>query len=216
LQVRLCNWVLLPQQLTEISSELSGDVASLTSTNNFINFCLTVPNLPITNGKQITTGSCNPAPLGLIPANALIPTTKFSSPTNGAEVAANSPFTISLAANNLATGSTTNPTENFAAAPQQVDEFGRIIGHVHVVIEEILESQTTPTNPQAVAFFSEMDTSKDNDGILTVNVESGLPFGLYRMSSIVVASNHQPVVVGTDQHGSLDDIIFVSGWYLLL
>jgi hypothetical protein len=111
--------------------------------------------------------------------------------------------------NNLATRSATNPTENFAAAPQQVDEFGRIIGHVHVVIEEVLEGQTATTDPQAVAFFSEMD-SKDNNGILSVNVEDGFSSGLYRMSSIVVASNHQPVVVGTDQHGSLDDIIFVS------
>ena len=34
---------------------VAGQVASLTSTNNFINFCLTV-NAPITNGQQITTG----------------------------------------------------------------------------------------------------------------------------------------------------------------
>ncbi len=33
-----------------------GQVASLTSTNNFINFCLTVANTPITDGKQVTTG----------------------------------------------------------------------------------------------------------------------------------------------------------------
>ena len=33
-----------------------GQVPSLTSSNNFINFCATT-NQPITNGKQITTGS---------------------------------------------------------------------------------------------------------------------------------------------------------------
>ncbi|EEB87736.1 hypothetical protein MPER_14809, partial [Moniliophthora perniciosa FA553] len=33
----------------------AGQVASITSTNNFINFCLTAPNTLLTNGKQITT-----------------------------------------------------------------------------------------------------------------------------------------------------------------
>ncbi|KAJ7665767.1 hypothetical protein B0H17DRAFT_1210774 [Mycena rosella] len=43
--------------------------ASSTSTNNYINFCaLTLPQTPLTNGLQITTGSCNPAPIGLIPS----------------------------------------------------------------------------------------------------------------------------------------------------
>lgn len=31
----------------------AGQVASLTSTNNFINFCLTEPDLPLTNGMQV-------------------------------------------------------------------------------------------------------------------------------------------------------------------
>ena len=32
----------------------AGQVASLTSANNFINFCATVPDKQITNGKQVT------------------------------------------------------------------------------------------------------------------------------------------------------------------
>ena len=47
----------------------AGQVASLTSSNNFINFCATTKQ-PITNGKQITGGSCNPAPMGSIPSTA--------------------------------------------------------------------------------------------------------------------------------------------------
>lgn len=39
---------------------VAGQVASLTSTNNFINFCLTQKGVPITNGLQTKTGSCNP------------------------------------------------------------------------------------------------------------------------------------------------------------
>ena len=45
---------------------VAGQVPSLTSSNNFINFCATVPNLPLMNSTQITTGSCNPAPMGVI------------------------------------------------------------------------------------------------------------------------------------------------------
>ena len=37
----------------------AGQVASLTSKNNFINFCATVPSLPPTNGQQVKGGSCN-------------------------------------------------------------------------------------------------------------------------------------------------------------
>jgi len=74
-----------------------GQVASLTSTNNFINFCLTVPNLPITNGKQITTGSCNPAPMGVLPSTDNMPSSKFVSPKNGDTLKENTPFTITMA-----------------------------------------------------------------------------------------------------------------------
>lgn len=40
---------------TEIGAE-AGEALSSTSTNNFINFC---SGQPLTNGLQITTGSCN-------------------------------------------------------------------------------------------------------------------------------------------------------------
>jgi hypothetical protein len=43
-----------------------GQVSSLTSTNNFINFCKTTSGVPLTNGQQVTGGSCNPAPVGAI------------------------------------------------------------------------------------------------------------------------------------------------------
>lgn len=35
---------------------------SLTSANNFINFCLT-QNVPLTDGKQVLDGSCSPTPV---------------------------------------------------------------------------------------------------------------------------------------------------------
>jgi len=190
----------------------AGQVASLTSTNNFINFCLTVPNLPITNGKQITTGSCNPAPIGTIPSVSKMPSAKFTFPANGGTVAANTAFTISMAINNLATGNFVNAQENYFAAPQQLDSSGLITGHSHVVVEALTAlDQTTPTNPQEFAFFKGLNDAAVG-GVLTADVTAGLPAGAYRLCSINTSANHAPAIVAVAQHGSLDDCIyFTSG-----
>ncbi|KAF9471308.1 hypothetical protein BDN70DRAFT_820197 [Pholiota conissans] len=188
----------------------AGQVASLTSTNNFINFCLTVPNLPITNGKQITTGSCNPAPIGTIPSVDNMPSSKFTNPKNGDTVAANTAFTISMAINKLETGNFVNAQENYFAAPQQLNNQGQIVGHSHVVVE-LLDSltQTTPTNPKQFAFFKGLNAAAVN-GVLTADVTGGLPAGAYRLCSINAAANHQPAIVPIAQHGSLDDCIYFT------
>lgn len=187
-----------------------GQVASLTSTNNFINHCLTVPNLPITNGKQIKTGSCNPAPMGVIAATTNIPSVKFQFPTLGVTIPASKTFTVSLVVSHLDTGHFTNADSNFLAAPQQVNEFGDIIGHTHIVIEELQSlNQTTPTDPTRFAFFKGVNAAALN-GVLTADVTGGLPAGFYRIATINTAANHQPVLVAVAQHGSTDDMVYVS------
>ncbi|KNZ78191.1 hypothetical protein J132_01716 [Termitomyces sp. J132] len=207
----------------------AGQVASLTSTNNFINFCLTVPNLPITNGKQITTGSCNPAPIGTIPSTDNMPSAKFTFPKNGGTVTANQQFTITMAINNLVTGHFVNADENYFAAPQQLNAQGQIIGHSHVVVEALSSiDQSTPTDPTKFAFFkvcpsvnisfmpkvSYRGVQGLNDvavnGVLTAAVTSGLPAGAYRLCSINTCANHQPAIVAVAQHGALDDCVYVS------
>ena len=45
-----------------------GQSPSLTSTNNFINFCALETNRTRTGGLQVRAGSCNAAPMGIIPA----------------------------------------------------------------------------------------------------------------------------------------------------
>ena len=188
----------------------AGQVASLTSSNNFINFCLTVPNQPITNGKQITTGSCNPAPMGSIPAVGNMPSAKFVVPANGDTIAANTAFTITMAIANMETGNFVNADENYFAAPQQLNGQGQIVGHSHVVVEQLTSlGQTTPTNPQVFAFFKGLNAAAVN-GQLTADVTTGLPAGFYKVSSINTAANHQPVLVPIAQHGSLDDVSYVS------
>jgi len=192
------------------SPPVAGQTASLTSKNNFINFCLTVPNLPITNGLQITTGSCNPAPIGSIPSVNNMPSAKFTFPTNGGTVTANQAFTINMAISNLDAGHFTNAQKNYFAAPQQLNSQGTIIGHTHVVAELLSGlDQTTPTNPNVFAFFKGIDGAAVN-GIVSANVTAGLPAGAYRLCSINSSSNHQPAIVPIAQHGSLDDCVYFT------
>ncbi|KAI0344231.1 hypothetical protein BDW22DRAFT_1344315 [Trametopsis cervina] len=187
----------------------AGQVPSLTSTNNFINFCATT-NLPITNGQQIVTGSCNPAPMGVIAAQANMPSSKFQVPANGQVIPENTAFTITMAISNLETGNFVNPNTNYFAAPQQVNSAGAIVGHSHVVIEALSSmTQTAPTDPTKFAFFKGLNGAAQN-GVLTADVTAGLPAGTYRLASINTAANHQPALVAVAQHGALDDMVYFT------
>ncbi|TCD62222.1 hypothetical protein EIP91_007201, partial [Steccherinum ochraceum] len=188
----------------------AGQVASITSSNNFINFCLTVPNLPITNGQQIKTGSCNPAPMGVIPASTNMPSSKFTNPQNFGTIKSNTAFTVTMAISHLETGFFVNANENYFSAPQQVNSAGDVQGHSHVVIEQISSlTQTTATDPTKFAFFKGLNDKAQN-GVLSADVTSGLPAGVYRLSSINTAANHQPVLGPIAQHGSFDDQIYFT------
>jgi hypothetical protein len=194
---------------------VAGQVASLTSRNNFINFCATVPNLPLTNGKQIAGGSCNTAPMGIIPSKSKMPSSKFTFPRNGAKIPANQNFTIKMAIRNLETGNFVNAEENYYSAPQQVNKQGVIVGHSHVVVEKLAAiDQITLTDPSQFAFFKGLNEAAVN-GVLSADVHGGLPAGFYKLSSINSASNHQPVLAPVAQHGSLDDVVYVCFWLCL-
>ena len=185
----------------------AGQVASATSTNNFINFCATVPDKQITNGKQIKQGSCNPAPMGVIASTSNMPSAKFVFPKNGQTIDANTNFTLKMAINHLNTGFFTNPDTTYFAAPQTVDTAGDVTGHSHVVIEQLdALDQTTPTDPSKFVFFKGLNDKAQN-GVLSAEVAGGLPKGVYRLASINSAANHQPVLVAIAQHGTLDDMV---------
>ncbi|KAL7416409.1 hypothetical protein BDY24DRAFT_233534 [Mrakia frigida] len=183
---------------------VAGQVASLTSTNNFINFCATT-NLALTNGNQVIAGSCNPTPMGSIIAQGKAPSCKFSNPKNGDTIAADTTFTMTMNIVNLQTGSFTNAQKTYFAAPAQLNGNGILIGHSHVVIESIASlDSTTPADTTKFAFFKGLNNAANN-GVLSATVTGGLPAGFYKMSSINSAANHQPALVGVAQHGSLDD-----------
>ena len=148
--------------------------------------------------------------MGSIPAKGKMPSSKFVFPKNGGTVPANQKFTVQMAIKNLETGQFVNAQQNYFSAPQQLNGAGTIRGHSHVVIE-LLEAldQTTPLDPEKFAFFKGLNSAAVG-GILTADVDAGLPAGVYKLSSINTASNHQPVLVPVAQHGSLDDAVYVS------
>jgi hypothetical protein len=188
-------------------AKAAGEANSLQSTNNFINFCA---GKTITNGQQIAGGSCNPAPMGNIPSSSNMPSAKFQNPKNGDTIAANTAFTISMAIKGMQTGFFTDADASYFSAPQQLNGQGQIQGHSHVVIEQLSAlDQTTPTDPTKFAFFKGLNDAAAN-GVLTADVTAGLPAGVYKLSSINSASNHQPVLVPIAQHGSLDDAIYFT------
>jgi len=188
-------------------TEEPGQVASLTSSNNFINFC---KGKKITNGQQLAGGSCNPAPMGEIPSSDNMPSCKFKNPKNLDTIKANTAFTIQMAIKGMQTGFFVNAQQNYFSAPQQLNGQGQIQGHSHVVIEEVkaLDS-TTPLNPLKFAFFKGLNDAASG-GVLSADVTAGLPAGVYKMSSINSAANHQPVLVPIAQHGSLDDVVYFT------
>ncbi|GAA5823945.1 hypothetical protein JCM11251_003354 [Rhodosporidiobolus azoricus] len=185
-----------------------NQVASATSVNNFINACLLRTDLPLTNGNQVIGGSCNAVPMGIIAAQNRAPSSKFTNPANLDVIPPDTTFTIEMAINNLITGNFVNAQQNYFSAPQATGDNGIIIGHSHVVIEQIdsLTSQAV-TNPQEFAFFKGFNAAAQG-GVLSAVVDGGLPEGTYKMSSINSAANHQPALVGVAQHGSLDDAVY--------
>jgi hypothetical protein len=191
---------------------VAGQSAAQLSTNNFANLCaLTLPQVPITNGLQLTTGSCNPIPIGLIPAVTSMPSSKFQSPANLDTIAANTAFNVTLATKNIQLGTFTNAQKTYFANPQTLNAQGAIIGHTHVVIEASdAITSTTVTDPQKFTFFKGVDDGQDANGNVVVPVAAGLAAGAYRMCTIVSSSTHQPAIVPIAQHGSLDDCVYFT------
>jgi hypothetical protein len=188
----------------------AGQVASLTSPNNFINYCLLAPGVPITDGKQIQTGSCNPAPIGMIPNVDNQPSSKFSNPPNFGTIKAGQTFTIEMNIRGMQAGFFVNAQANYFGAPQQLNKQGQIKGHSHVVIERIDSfQQTKPTNPKVFEFFKGLN-SPAQGGKLTATVDKGLTPGFFRLASINTAANHQPCIGPVAQHGSFDDAIYFA------
>jgi len=192
-------------------SEFSGNdppvadqATSATSNNNFINFCA---GLTLTNGLQQKTGSCNPIPMGKIPAEENTVSTIILSPEPGQTVPANQPFNVSLQTIHLTAGSFTNSADTYYSAPADLDSNGFTIGHVHVTIQSLGSSltPTSPPDPTTFVFFLGIDDAGNGQGLLQAAVTDGLDAGFYRVCTMASSSNHQPVLSSIAKRGSQDD-----------
>jgi len=202
----------LLKSLVQKNSESNGlnasnpaQVASLTSKNNFIDFC---KGKTITNGLQVKEGSCNGIVMGDIPSTSNMVGAKFTFPQNFATIKAFQDFDVKLAIRGIQTGFFTNPNTNYYAAPQQLNKKGQIIGHTHIVINLIKSFQDTAiADPLKFAFFKGIDPAAVGD-ISNVVVTGGLAPGFYRICSINTAANHQPVLMPVAQHNANDDCVY--------
>ncbi|KAH7359308.1 hypothetical protein B0T11DRAFT_259223 [Plectosphaerella cucumerina] len=180
-----------------------GQAPSATDPDNFINFC---QGQQLTNGAQVTAGSCNGIPMGRIPASANMISAMITNPQPGKALAAGTTFNISVQTSHLAAGKFTNPTTTYYTAPQDLDGGGDIIGHCHVTVQDIgsLDS-TSPPDPSSFVFFKGIDDAGNGKGLLQAEVSGGLPAGTYRVCTMIAAQNHQPVAMPVAQRGAQDD-----------
>jgi hypothetical protein len=182
----------------------AGEATSLTSTNNFINNCA---GKTLTNGLQITTGSCNGITMGDIPAKTnMVSTIILNPPQGGAAIPSDTTFNITLQTANLVAGSFTNADATYYAAPQFLSG-GSIVGHTHVTVQD-LGANLNPTaalDATQFAFFKGINDAGNGKGLLSAEVTGGLPAGNYRVCTLASASNHQPVLMPVAQRGSSDD-----------
>ncbi|KZL77138.1 ribosomal protein S17 [Colletotrichum tofieldiae] len=181
----------------------AGQAKSETDKDNFINFCA---GQTITNGQQITAGSCNGIPMGKIPAQKNMISAIITNPQPGTKLQASTTFNVSVQTTHLKAGVFVNPTTNYYTAPQDLDGAGDIIGHCHVTIQDIGSmDSTTPPDPSKFAFFKGIDDAGNGKGLLQATVSGGLPAGTYRVCTMIAAANHQPVAMPVAQRGAQDD-----------
>ncbi|KAH8672141.1 hypothetical protein BGZ60DRAFT_469528 [Tricladium varicosporioides] len=181
----------------------AGQAPSAIDNANFINFC---SGQTITNGQQLTAGSCNGIPMGKIPASKNMISAMITNPQIGDKIPADTTFNISVQTAHLNAGFFVNPTTNYYTAPQDLDNKGDIIGHCHVTVQDIgaLRS-TTPPDPTTFAFFKGIDDAGNGKGLLQAVITDGLPVGVYRVCTMIAARNHQPVNMPVAQRGAQDD-----------
>ncbi|KAJ0335835.1 hypothetical protein COL922a_008731 [Colletotrichum nupharicola] len=199
----------LQQNAVQKGSQSAGKPAaqqaqSATDNANFINFC---SGSTLTDGKQITAGSCNGIVMGKIPSNTKMVSTALQNPPHNGNIQANQDFDVELKVNNLAAGSFTDAQATYYSAPQNVNGQGQVVGHVHVTIQDMGNSLTPaqPLDASKFVFFKGINDAGDGNGNLKATVTGGLPAGNYRVCTMSSASNHQPVLMPVAQRGAQDD-----------
>jgi transcription initiation factor TFIID subunit 15 len=144
--------------------------------------------------------------MGKIPAQNRMVSTILLNPQHNQNLQANQEFQIQLRVNNLAAGFFTNAQATYYSAPQDLNGQGQVIGHTHVVIQDLGNSLTPnqPLDASTFVFFKGINDAGQN-GVLSATVTGGLPNGNYRVCTMSGASNHQPVLMPVAQRGTQED-----------
>jgi transcription initiation factor TFIID subunit 15 len=134
--------------------------------------------------------------MGDIPSQNNMVSTVILSPQNLQDLTPNQSFNVSLQVANLQAGAFTNATSTYYAAPQTLNSAGKIIGHVHVTIQDVGSlNPSTPPDASTFAFFKGIDDAGNGQGLLQAAVTGGLAAGTYRVCTMSSSSNHQPVLM---------------------
>ncbi|ERT01084.1 hypothetical protein HMPREF1624_02323 [Sporothrix schenckii ATCC 58251] len=189
-----------------------GQTASKVDDANFINVCA---GLPLTNGRQLSTSSCNGIPMGRLPAKANMVASLITAPAWNATLPAHTTFDIVIQTVHLRAGHLVNPLCNYYTAPQDLDEHGDIYGHCHITVQalptgitgEAADALAHVPDPSSFVFFKGVDDPVTADGRLQTTVPGGLPAGSYRVCTMIAAQNHQPVLMPVAQRGAQDDCV---------
>ncbi|KAE8453251.1 hypothetical protein EG329_011318 [Mollisiaceae sp. DMI_Dod_QoI] len=188
----------------QIGANEANQAKSQISTNNFINFCA---GKTLSNGLQITTGSCNGIPMGDLPAKTAMVSSVITFPLPGsASIESDTTFNITVQMSNLVAGSFTNADATYFSAPQFLSG-GQVVGHTHVTVQDMGASLNPKIalDPTQFAFFKGINDAGNGKGLLSATVTGGLPAGNYRVCTMASASNHQPVIMPVAQRGTADD-----------
>ncbi|GBC00711.1 hypothetical protein RclHR1_03950007 [Rhizophagus clarus] len=156
------------------------------------------------NGTQNKEGSCVETFMGEIPDIDHMISTLIRFPRNNEVIEENKPFTIKIQIRHLATGFFDDPATQYYLFPQTLDKRGCIQGHSHVTVQK-LTGDDIP-DPKVFAFFKGLN-DKSDDGILTADVDNGLPAGKYRLCTMSASFGHQPVLMPVAQRGAQDDCV---------
>ncbi|KAL4906704.1 hypothetical protein BDW74DRAFT_177014 [Aspergillus multicolor] len=190
------------------SNNSVGYAPSATDPANFINYC---SRRVLTNGRFSRQSSCNGIVMGDIPSDKNMVSTIITYPLPGQTLLAHKSFLVNFRTSNLAAGSVTNPNSTLYSAPQFLQD-GNIVGHVHVTIQSLFdfrndqfEGYGVPPDPAEFVFFKTVFNEENAQCEYSVTVPDGLPVGFYRVCTMAVASNHQPVVMPIVERGAQDD-----------
>jgi len=151
--------------------------------------------------------------MGNIPAKDKMVSSVLVNPQNNDNIDANTDFQIQVQVSNFAAGTFTNANSTYYSAPQDLDGSGVIIGHTHVTVQDLGGSlnPTTPLDATQFAFFKGINDAGNGQGLLSADVDGGLPAGNYRVCTMFAAANHQPVIMPVAQRGAQDDCVRFTG-----